>query len=346
MRPPILSLILLLLTACASVPDEVIAEEAPLHLVDGLVRQDIAIPTLRGVLHAEAVYAPRTLLRANRRVVLMIPGTLANGAGYYAVNEPGYDASRILAEAGFIVGLIDLPGTGESYRPADGRTVDSARAAWAVERVAIAFSWRFLVSSFDVYGETGVGTSVGLLLAREPWVRSVALSAVFYREFGPGAGPLFDPGYQAFIESDPAGYSPLDPAFVGAFFGAADPDVRAAAVTACLGPPPGTVNIGAFHELFAIPFTVAPGPVFILDEPIVDARPARRPALLVQGSPDFIGSEPGTEELRAEYGLTGGGVATVATLPGASHLMRFDVAISDGASSPFWTAVLDFYAAH
>lgn len=336
--------------ACAPVPDEAVADEAPLIYEDGFLRQDIDVPTLRGVIHTEAVYAPGSRY-SGARVVLMIPGTLANGAGYYSIDEEGYNAARVLADAGFIVALIDLPGSGESFRPPDGRVVDSDYAAWALARVRLAYAWRFGVTRFDVYGETGIGTSVALRVAREPWVRSVALSAVFYREFGPRAGALFDPGFRGFIESNAAGngYAPQNPDLISGFFGAADPDVQAAALAACIGPAPYSMSIGAFDELFAIPFSVGSGPfgpLFILDHPIVDAAPARAPALLVQGSPDPIGSEAGTEELRAAYGSSGGGVATVVTLPGASHLMRFDSAISDGPASPFWDAVLTFYAAH
>jgi pimeloyl-ACP methyl ester carboxylesterase len=339
------------LLACTATPEPAASTEE-LTLIGGLVHQDIDVPTVHGPIHTEVVYSPGARLRGDR-VVLMIPGTLANGAGYYDILPgTGYNAAEILADAHYVAVLIDLPGTGLSYRPPDGRTVTSQVAAQAVSRVALAYSWRFpFTDGFSVYGETGVGTNTALLLAREPWVRSVVASAVFYREFGPGAGPLFDPAYVGYINSWPTGYVPQDPDFIANFFPHAAPAVGAAAVAACLGPLPQEVNSGAFQEIFDIPFTVGAGPfgpVSILSYPIVDAGPARADALFIQGTPDPIGSEPGTAELAAAYGSSGGGDATVATLTGdlPNHLMRFDTGIADGPSSPFWAAMLNYLDLH
>lgn len=340
----------LLLLGCAANP-EADAIEGDLSVANGIVRQDIDLWTADGVLHTEAVYEVGARLRPNRRVMMMVPGTLANGAGYYDVAPgTGYDAAEVLAHAGFIVALVDLPGTGESYRPEDGRVTRFEPTSAAVRRAALAYRIRFLVPTVDIYGETGVGTNVALLLAREPWVRTVTISAAFYREFGPASGQLFDPAFHAVLDSLPTGYLPQDPNLISFFFGAADPSVFPLALAATVGPAPQSIPTGAFYEIAERPFFVDPagvfGPVFVLDTPLVDAGPARAPALIVQGSPDPVGSEAGSAELRISYGSTGGGDATLVTLPGASHLMRFDSGISDGPTSPFWSTVLAFLAAN
>jgi alpha-beta hydrolase superfamily lysophospholipase len=352
MRPTLFKhsfLLLLLLPACA-VPGAT-PEAATEDLRLPLIRTDIDIPTPHGTIHTEAVWRLGANLRSDRHVVLLVPGTLANGAGYYDIARgTGFNASEVLAREGFIVGLIDLPGTGESYRPADGSTLDSEFYAQAVRRVALAYRLGFWVPSVSIYGETGVGTNVGLLLARETGVRSFVGSALFYREFGPAvATTLFDPGFRAGVGAVPGGYVPQDPMFLGAFFGAASPAIQAEAVSACLGPAPGTTPTGALLELFDVNYATTSGPfgpAFVLDAPIVDAAPARADALFIQGSPDFIGSENGTNEMAAAYGSTGGGEAEVVVLPGASHLMRFDATISDGPSSAFWSEVVAFLHAH
>lgn len=343
------SLILLFATTACTAAPEPTASTADLTLP--LVHQDIDISTPAGVIHTEAVYRLGARLDPNREVVLLVPGTLANGAGYYDVAPgTGFNAAEILANAGFIAGLIDLPGTGESYRPADGSSIDTPEFVEAVRRVSVRYRLSFLVSSVHIYGETGVGTNVGLTLAREPWVRSFVGSALFYREFGFAvADTLFNPGFRAVVGSIPGGYAPQDPDFIGRFFGAATPAIQAAAIAACVGPSPMTVPTGPLNELFDVDYaTVAGpfGPTFILDAPIVNAAPARADALFIQGSPDPIGSENGTNEMAAAYGSTGGGEATVVVIPGASHLMRFDATISDGPSSPFWSEVLGFLASH
>lgn len=319
----------------------------PLRARESLVRQSLDVSTVEGLVHSSVVRMGRSMAGRDPRVIVLIPGTLANGGAYYDVAPgTGFDAAEVLARAGYVVVIPDLPGSGASFRPADGRDAGMAMAARAVRSVAQAAMRTFHArDGVDLYGETGVGTNVALLLARESWVRSVSLSASFYLQFGPGAGVLFTPEYAGFLDSLPDGYLPQNPLQIEGFFGAADPSIRALAVTACMGPAPQTIGTGAFYDLIA-----STGPDSLatlrLATPIVAAEPARAPALVIQGSPDFIGSESGTAEMVAAYGLTGGGEAEMVVLPGASHLMRFDAAVSDGPESPFWSAILAFLARH
>lgn len=351
MRQKMMFVVAMMLAACASVPEveDVASTEGELTVSAGIWRQEIDVHTGLGPVHTTAVYTTGARLRADRRVVLLVPGTLANGAGYYDVaSGTGYDTAEILARAGYVAVMVDLPGTGESFRPSDGATAGTELAAWALRRVMLRYAISTLAPAdgFDVYAETGIGTSVLLTLARESYVRTIVGSAVFYRRFGPFTGPtLFDPGFRAVVSGVPGGYLPQDPSFIAGFLPFTEPVLRDEVVAACLGPMPTTAPTGPFVELFAIPFTPE-GPEFVLSHPIVDAAPARAPALFVQGSPDPIGSELGTAELEATYGTIGGGDAEVVTLVGASHLMRFDAVTSDGPTSPFWSAVLAFLAAN
>jgi hypothetical protein len=317
-------------------------------LGDGMVKVSLSIPTARGEVAARLYLSPECLLKRDRRLVALVPGSLANGGGYYELavpGRPGYNAVRVLAKAGYCPLSVDLLGTGNSFRPEVGQDVDSSDGAFAVAAVARPVATVLGISHWDVYGETGVGNNVALLLARRSDVRSVVVTTPFYRRFGPASGMLFDPGFRGFVSSVP--YLGNDPASFPPFFGNTYPDVLAAAITAVLGPAPQTIPTGAFVELFAIPFSFDPvAGEFVLESPIQAAEPARADALFIQGSPDPAGSEAGTAEQVEAYGAAGGGEAELVTLVGVGHLMRFDAVQSDGASSPFWDSTLDFLAAH
>lgn len=310
-------------------------------------RQRLDVTTDEGGVHASVVMKQSAVSQADPRVVLMIAGTLANGARYFDVAQgSGFCAAELLADAGFIVVMPDLPGTGESFRPADGKQADAAMSARALTRVAAVATETFGVrSGIDVYGEAGTGTYVAMLLSRETWVRTVVLSSPSYTEFGPATAMLFTPEHGALLSSLPDGYVPQNPHQVSLFFGAAEPLIRDVAVMACMGPAPQTIGAGRLVDVM-----LASGPetptTLRLARPVVPAEPARAPALVLQGTPDFVGSEAGTAELVAAYGATGGGRAELVVIPGASHLMRFDQTIGDGAGSPFWSPVLRFLRTH
>lgn len=319
-----------------------------ISLLDGLVKVSLNIPSSRGNIAARLYLSRECLLKRDRRLVALVPGSLANGGGYYEISVPdreGFDTVRVLAKAGYCALSVDMLGTGDSFHPDAGQNISSSDQAFSISAVAKPVAMVLGIPRWDVYGETGVGTNVTMLLARRHDVRSVVVSSPFYFRFGLFSGNLFDPGFRALVSSVP--YLPIDPGSLAPFFGGAYPEVFAAASAAIAGPAPQAVPTGAFIELFSIPFTFDAGAgEFVLGYPQVDAEPARADALLVQGSPDPLGSEAGTAELSDVWGSSGGGMAEVITLPGASHLMRFDSAISDGPSSAFWSPVLDFLAAH
>lgn len=341
-------LIPMFLVACAPTPSETESVvESELTISAGIVRQDIDLWTPAGTVHTAAVYELGARLRPNRRVILLVPGTLANGGAYYDIDRGGgFDAAEILARAGFIVGIVDLPGTGLSYRPANGADADSVLGASAVARAALAYRIRFLVPTVDVYGETGVGGNVALLMARNSYVRSVVITAPAYLQFGPATAPtLFNPAFYAGLDMIPDGYLPQDPAFIGFFLSTSDPSIVAEAVPAIVGPSPATLGVAPYFELRDHGALGPSGAMLRLASPIAAAEPARAPAFIVGSDPDFIGDPGGTLELADAYGATGGGDAEVLILDGASHIMRFDT-LADGASSVFWSAVLDYLAAH
>lgn len=310
-------------------------------------RQRLDVLTSEGLVHAEVVLDERAVSASDPRLIVMIAGTLANGARCFDVARgSGYCAAEVLADAGFVVVLVDLPGTGESVRPADGRRADAAMGARAVANVVATASEMFGISrGVDVYGEAGTGTFVALLLARESWARTVILSSPTYTLFGPATATLFTPEYGALFAASPEGYLPQNPHQISLFFEAAEPSIRDVAVMACMGPTPQTIGAGRMVDLM-----LACGPdtpaTLRLARPVVTAEPARAPALVLQGSPDLVGSDAGTAELVADYGKSGGGRAELAVLPGASHVMRFDRGLGEGPASPFWSRVLRFLRAH
>lgn len=327
---------------------EMTSSQSALSAGDGLVDIALTIPTSRGVVAANLWLSPQCLLKRDRRLVALVPGTLANGGGYYEVNipgRPGYFAVSVLAKAGYCALSVDLPGTGGTYHPGPGQDIRTEDNAFAVAKAARPIASVLGISKWDVYGETGLGSNAVLLLAQRHDVRSATIASSFYRRFGPFSGQLFDPGFRAFVAVTP--YQPLDAAFLAPFFFATLPDVQPAAIAATAGPVPQAIPTGVFNELAEIPFTFDPSAgEFVLDEPTIEAEPARAPALILQGSPDPVGSEAGTAELVAAYGATGGGTVSEITIPGATHLMRFDAVTSDGPSSPFWSSILSFLSAH
>lgn len=315
---------------------------------NGMVKITLAIPSAQGDIAARLYLSRECLLKPDRRLLALIPGSLANGGTYYEMSLPGregFNAARILAKSGYCPVSIDLPGTGESFRPEAGESLYSDDAAVAVAAVARPIATALGVHKWDVYGETGLGNNAALVLARRNDVRSVIISTPSYRRFGPASGMLFDPGFRGFVASIP--YWPMEAAFLTQFFGPTYPDVLDAAITAILGPAPNAIPTGVFNELATVPFTYVQATAeFVLEQPLQAAEGARADALLIEGSPNPAGSEAGTAEQVAAYGAVGGGQAQLVVLDGASHLMRFDETLGNGPTSAFWQAALDFLAAH
>lgn len=316
---------------------------------NALLHVQLRVPTSQGAVAAQLWLSPRCLLQRDRRLVAMMPGTFANGAAYYEVNVPGYEgfnAAAVLARAGYCALTIDLPGSGHSDHPADAMNLRAADIATAVAQVSRPVALLLGVPRWDLYAETGAPSPAALLLARRADVRSLVVSSPFYLRFGPASAPAFDPGLRAFAAASP--YFPTDATFIEPFFGAAPVAVQSAAVEAILGPEPHAVATGTvFNEIAEVPFVFEPATgEFVLSFPIVDAGPARADALLLQGSPDFVGSEAGTAALATRYGEQGGGYAETVVIAGASHLMRFDAAFGNGPQSAVWEPILDFLARH
>ncbi len=292
------------------------------------------------------VFTLGSLLRNDRRVIVLVPGTLANGAAYYDVQAQGFegfDAAAVLAQQAFIAVLPDLPGTSGSDRPADGRAVTIETDATAVRAVAQTAGFVFGAPKIDIYGETGVGGNVALRLARENWVRTVTGSGMLYLEPGPATFVLFTPEFGSLLDSLPGGYLPQTADQIVPFFPFTPAPVRDSAVAAVLGPPPGTIPTGAFYQLRA---QANPTPPPFMLGPIVDPRPAIAPGFFLQGNSDVVAVPGDTAHLASDYGASGGGHATSVVLTGGSHLSRFDAGIGDGPASPFWSQLLAFLNAH
>ncbi|MCC6563515.1 alpha/beta fold hydrolase [Candidatus Uhrbacteria bacterium] len=332
-----------LLPGCVAQENEPVAGSTEeLHLTE-VKRSSFDIPIGHGdSIFTRVAYRPVDLLRP-RQLVVLVPGTLANGGGYYDIaSGTGYNTMELLANEGYIVAALDLLGTGENERFEDGSVLGTEVAADAVGRAAHVLRLLFLASDVFVYGETGLGSNICLMLAREPWVSGIIVASPFYIQFGPiGALQLFDPAQAALLQSIPGGYLPLAPETFGPFLFAAPPAIATEATVALLGPAPSAVPVAPLLEPFEHtgPDSIATGR---LATPIVTAESAIAPALFIQGDPDPLGSVEGAEELVADYG----GDAELVVIAGATHLMRFDAVISDGPTSQFWSPILTFLDTH
>ncbi|HJZ98282.1 MAG TPA: hypothetical protein VKE70_17345, partial [Candidatus Solibacter sp.] len=290
-------------------------------------RVNTQVMTPVGRVAVRLVFTLDSLLRDDRRVIVLVPGTLANGAAYYDVQVSGFegfDAAAVLARQSFIAALPDLPGTGGSDRPEDGRAVSIETDAMAVRAVAQTAGLVFEAPRIDIYGETGVGGNVALRLARESWVRTVTGSGMLYLEPGQATLVLFTPEFGALLDSLPGGYLPQTADQIAPFFPFTPAPVREAAVAAVLGPPPGTIPTGAFYQLRA---QANPTPPPFMVGPIVDPRPAVAPGFFLQGDADVVAVPGDTAHLAADYGSAGGGHAISVTLTGGSHLSRYDAGV-------------------
>jgi hypothetical protein len=305
----------------------------------GVFRVEVAMPVGSGqFLRTIVQFTIDGLTRDERRVVVLLPGPIANALSF-ATGISGYDAGEILAQAGYVSVAIDAWGTEGSSAPADGRAATFAGIAEVYTRAIDRVSRAFRVSRVDVYGEGGMGGEVGLLLARDDTrVRSFSASGIVYLYTTDIAKLfLFNQAQYDFFNAPADGYFVAGPELYGPSLASVPP----ALASYLLSTQPGRYPSGYALEQFSV-VGIPTGP----PAPMVAVGPARVPALIITDAEDLITPPIDTVQLVADYGLSGGGTASLVVVPGSEHAPRYGVTQGHGPDSPFWSALLAFLAAH
>jgi hypothetical protein len=305
----------------------------------GVFRADLDMPVGNGqFLRTIIQFTIDDLNRDDRRVVMLLPGPIANSLAY-ATGVPGYDAGEILATAGFISVAVDAWGTEGSSMPDQGRDATFAGIAEVYTRAIDRLTRALKVARVDVYGEGGMGGEVGLLLARDDTrVRSYAASGMVYIQVTDLARQfLFNQAQYDFFNAPTNGYFVASPDLYGPSLASVPPALAAWLLA---------TQPGRYPDGYALQNLIVVGIPSGTPAPMVDVTRARVPGLIITDELDIITPSTDNQALAADYGQTGGGHATVAVVPGSEHAPRYGATQGNGPASPFWIALLGFLATH
>lgn len=273
--------------------------------------------------HVTERFTLRAFLRHNRRGVLLLPGDVVVGS-FWDLDVDGYRFQTDLAREGLFTFAPDYEGTGESTSPPDGLAVD--HPFLVAEQRAVLRAMRTLrgIGRMDIVGESAGGAVAAELCADATRVRSCTLASVAYVEITPFAEAVFlDPGFIAFLESQPNGYIDAGPELYFNITGRMTPDVAAAT----LATQPGVYAVGPLLSPLTLPF--------------FSPNQARVPALIIQGTEDNIAEQIDSELLADAWGSAHAHPppATVVRIVGAGHIPRVE---AEPMRSDFADAVVDF----
>lgn len=322
------TLTLVVLATLAAALPAADAHAGPAAGLDHVIRIDheIVVGAGRRVAVTET-FTPRSLLRWPRRGIVMIPSQGANRTNF---NAPfaGYDGGEIMARAGFFAFAVDPEGSGDSTYPADGFSVTYESESASLHEVAARLATMRQIERLDVLGEEVGGGVAAHLCADATLFRSCTLAWMIYRD----GSDFFDaivggPGFQQFIASSPGGYFTTFSELYFNVLAGASPELAAW----FLATQNGTYAAGPYAQDFERLF--AGGGSY-------DPTRAAVPGLVIMGELDPNPAAGDTAALAAAYGAaTGAGPATIAVIPGGTHIARLDAA---PRGPQFWPLVLDF----
>ncbi len=249
-----------------------------------------------------------------RRAVLLPSSFLGSS---WASTVEGYNGGEKIARQNMFAFAVDLIGTGESFRPANGNDVffeDNLEGLETVVRYIRFFRW---VPEVDLLGE-GVGAALATQLAADSHrIRSAFLVSNLYLE--QQDGPATDPAFIEFLLSLPDGYVFVGPETFSVFYPGSPPEFQAFFDETQQG----------FYPVAS--FTIA------LELPFYDPGVARVPGLVVQGEFDLVATPDDAAALAADYGTDG---ADLVILEGVGRAPRFE---TPEAAATFWDLVFDFF---
>lgn len=309
-----------LVRACPAYPRDV---EERVHgrgraALDRLYTLDHYVPVGRSRwIHLRETFNIRSLLRRDRRAVLMLPGPLVTGE-FYQLDVDGYRGRDIIANEGAIAFTADFEGTGESSYPEDGRSPSQEQEIAAMQIVLRYIRLIRGIDRVDVMGESwGGGVAVELCTdARR--VRSCTLGSMLYRTPSDFANMTFrSPGFHALLDSLPTGYLPTDASIYAGLAAPMEPAVAAAFIDS----ESGLYTTVPLYDVFDLPF--------------FDPTNTRVRGLLVQGEFDPNQSVDDALDLVADYG----GSMELVVVAGGGHIPRTE---PSPVHDVYWDAVLGF----
>lgn len=287
-----------------------------------VVEHDVRVGRGRFV-HVTERFTLRGWLAWPHRGVLLLPGTVVTGS-FYELDVEGYDLASELARRGLFTFALDFEGTGASSYPADGASVTHEVLVADARAVLRALRPLRLVPRMDVLGESNGGAVAAELCADGLRTRSCVMASMLYEEGTPFFAAVFlDPGFLAFLSSQPSGYLDVGPPLYFNILSRASPEVAAA----ILATQPGVYATGPLLSPTTLPW--------------FDPTRARVPGLVLQGTEDNIATAADAEALVAAYGSAdgAGGAATLVRIEGAGHIPRIEPA---PASDAYRDAVIAF----
>lgn len=270
-------------------------------------------------LHVLEKFTARSLLRPERRALLMLTGTLVTNAQYDAPTP--YNSLERAARAGYFGFSASYEGYGESSIPANGAVVTAERLLPEMGQVVEWIRRHRLVRRVDLLAAS-LGSSLAVELGgthspiNRRHVGKIVLTANVYK----GVTPLFQsvfftPEFRAFLEGAPNGYVQTPPEAYGLIVLQAEPAAQAYAFSAF----PGVYSTGPTLEGFELP--------------VFPAEHGRAPMLQFWGDQDPITPLSDVQQFQSEYG----GPACLSTLPGGGHAPNFEP-----VKETFWSQTFAF----
>ncbi|HLV64408.1 MAG TPA: alpha/beta hydrolase [Polyangiaceae bacterium] len=260
-------------------------------------------------LHVRERFSGRSVLRAPRRALLMIPPTLATNEIFDATvdGDLSYNALHRAAERGYFGFAVSYEGYGDSTAPEDGKTVTGERSLAAVRKVLQWIRRERAVPRVDLFGMSlGAGIAIALGGEDSPQtkhaVNRILVSAFVYETFSPELASVFTPEFQEFLEGLPGGFLTTGPEFYAPVISALDPDAMAWALATL----PDTYAVGPTLEAFDLPF--------------FEAENGRAPLLQLWGTLDPVTPLSDVEQFQSEYG----GPNRLAVLEGGAHSLHLE----------------------
>lgn len=295
-------------------------EAAALSLGDRVFSLEHHVRVAPGVrLHVLEKFTAKSLLRPQRRALLMLTGTLVTNNQY---DGPApYNALERAARAGYFGFSASYEGYGESTIPANGSIVTAERLLPEMGNVVEWIRHHRLVRRVDLLAAS-LGSSLAVELGgtHSPidrrHVGKIVLTANVYKSVTPlFQSVFFTPEFRAFLEGAPNGYIQTPPEAYGLIVLQAEPAAQAYAFSAF----PGVYATGPTLEGFELP--------------AFPAQRGRAPMIQFWGDQDPITPFADVQQFQAEYG----GPSCLSTLPGGGHAPYFEP-----VKETFWSQTFGF----